>query len=130
MLEAAAHVLLQVWGSLPTPTPIEGQTPVVTPSIVFVSCRALHLELPYTDAMRHVLLLGGDTDTNAGEPHLRSWARLAGIAQAVVIKIGLEVPFGAGACTARALDLCRFIWCGEYRSAVNVSTRVTTPAPT
>jgi hypothetical protein len=31
----------------------------------------------------------------------------------------LEVPFGAGACT---LELCRFIWCGEYRSAVKVST--------
>jgi hypothetical protein len=33
----------------------------------------------------------------------------------------LEVPFGAGACT---LDLCRFIWCGECRSAVKVSTLV------
>jgi hypothetical protein len=30
-------------------------------------CRALHLELQYVDAMKHVLLLGGDTDTNAGE---------------------------------------------------------------
>lgn len=29
-------------------------------------CRALHLELPYVDAIKHVLLLGGDTDTNAG----------------------------------------------------------------
>jgi hypothetical protein len=27
-------------------------------------------------------------------------------------------PFGAGACT---LELCRVIWCGEYRSAVKVS---------
>jgi hypothetical protein len=31
----------------------------------------------------------------------------------------LVVPFGAGACT---LELCRVIWCGEYRSAVKVST--------
>ena len=31
----------------------------------------------------------------------------------------LAVPFGAGACT---LELCRVIWCGEYRSAVKVST--------
>lgn len=29
------------------------------------ACRALHLELPYTEAIRAVLLLGGDTDTNA-----------------------------------------------------------------
>jgi hypothetical protein len=36
----------------------------------------------------------------------------------------LEVPFGAGACT---LKLCRFIWCGEYRSAVKVSTCNTNP---
>jgi hypothetical protein len=36
----------------------------------------------------------------------------------------LEVPHGAGACT---LDLCRFIWCGEYRSAVKVSTCNTNP---
>jgi hypothetical protein len=28
-------------------------------------CRALHLELPYQQAISHVLLLGGDTDTNA-----------------------------------------------------------------
>jgi hypothetical protein len=38
----------------------------------------------------------------------------------------LEIPFGAGACT---LELCRFIWCGEYRSAVKVSTCNTTPPP-
>jgi hypothetical protein len=31
---------------------------------------------------------------------------------------------GAGACT---LELCRVIWCGEYRSAVKISTRSTTP---
>jgi hypothetical protein len=36
----------------------------------------------------------------------------------------LEVPHGAGACT---LELCRFIWCGEYRSAVKVSTCNTNP---
>jgi hypothetical protein len=29
----------------------------------------------------------------------------------------MDVPFGAGACT---LQLCRFIWCGEYHSAVKV----------
>jgi hypothetical protein len=29
-------------------------------------CRALHLQLGYQEAMEHVLLLGGDTDTNAG----------------------------------------------------------------
>jgi hypothetical protein len=39
----------------------------------------------------------------------------------------LEVPFGAGACT---LELCRFIWCGEYRSAVKVSTCNTNPTIT
>jgi hypothetical protein len=38
----------------------------------------------------------------------------------------LEVPHGAGACT---LELCRFIWYGEYRSAVKVSTCNTTPPP-
>jgi hypothetical protein len=36
----------------------------------------------------------------------------------------LEVPHGAGACT---LELCRFIWCGEDRSAVKVSTCNTNP---
>jgi hypothetical protein len=31
----------------------------------------------------------------------------------------LDVPLGAGACT---LELCRVIWCGEYRSGVKAST--------
>jgi hypothetical protein len=36
----------------------------------------------------------------------------------------LDVPFGAGACT---WELRRLIWCGEYRSAVKVSTRSDAP---
>lgn len=46
-------------------------------------CRALHLELQYVDAIRHVLLLGGDTDTNAGVHGLPGMMPVAALVGAV-----------------------------------------------
>jgi hypothetical protein len=47
-------------------------------------------------------------------PRRRGGAVLLSLGLRVGPLTSLDVPFGAGACT---FESCRFIWCGEYRSA-------------
>jgi hypothetical protein len=68
------------------------------------TCRAVD------EHAQHILQLSAGCPSTGGKTF---WVRFSDTLG------NLDVTFGAGACT---LDVSSFIWCGEYRSAVKVST--------